>query len=620
MHRIFLLVSLIVSCSVLQAADQGLHRGLHRVALSATTQSGKVLSLYKESHALLIGVSAYTNWPRLDSIPAELDAVEKALINQDFNVARLDNPKGDELSNGIEAFIKDHGYESENRLLIYFSGHGHSIGNKGYLLPADVPIPGNKDFRRNLVPMSHIMSWARDMDAKHVLFLFDSCFSGSVFKSRNLPDNKQRYIRQVTAEPVRQFITAGSANQMVPATSTFTPAFVDAIKGAGDLNNDGFITGSELGVHLSQLIPRHVDQTPQYGKIKDYELAQGDFVFFKQEIHVNVPADDVSSTSLETTLWKSVESGNTIEEYRAYVNQYPEGTFAGIALARIARLQQPEPSEEVDIEVDREEPLAKITTGNLTIRVEPSDARIRIMNINPKYRDGISLEIGKKYDVLIDKPGYKNIRVGIPLTNTNQTEHFVLEPIARISNTESNSPTLQSFSSSDALSMHQDCESGNATLCANLSYRYREGDGVKKDAALAFKYAEKGCLGGNIDACADSGYFYREGIGVPQDSALAFALSREACDADNIDACNSLAYMYRKGIGVEKDEVKAFALAKSGCDRNSSQACTELGFMYREGVGVKQDLARALVLAEQACSDGSSDGCEEQAYIKKIMR
>ncbi|MCP4409703.1 MAG: SUMF1/EgtB/PvdO family nonheme iron enzyme, partial [Gammaproteobacteria bacterium] len=63
--------------------------------------------------------------------------------------------------------------------------------------------------------------------------------------------------------------------------STFTPAFVDALReGKGDLNRDGYVTGTELGVYLAQEVPKYEQQSPQYGKIKEYRLAQGDFVFF----------------------------------------------------------------------------------------------------------------------------------------------------------------------------------------------------------------------------------------------------------------------------------------------------------------------------------------------------
>lgn len=45
----------------------------------------------------------------------------------------------------------------------------------------------------------------------------------------------------------------------------------------------------------------------------------------------------------------------------------------------------------------------------LTIRTLPSNARVRIMNIKPKYWDGIELEDGA-YDVLVDATGYYSWR------------------------------------------------------------------------------------------------------------------------------------------------------------------------------------------------------------------
>lgn len=330
-------------------------RGVHRVVLKAIPTDGdEPISLYRASHALLIGASRYSVWSELPSIPNELDSVESALTDSGFNVERLIDPDSRELKQGIVDFINNYGYEPENRLVIYFSGHGHTVRDKGFLLPVDIPLPDDRqNFRRKALPMTQMLAWAKDIEAKHVLFVFDSCFSGSVFKSRSMPKNKDRYIRKVTAEPVRQFITAGSANEEVPARSTFTPAFVAAIRGEGDLNRDGYITGSELGVHLSQLVPQFVDQTPQYGKIREYELSRGDFVFFSQQTKEPEPASETNSTAveipslaelpaetIEVMVWQSAENGDSLTEYRGYLKRYPDGLFATIAQARIENLEK----------------------------------------------------------------------------------------------------------------------------------------------------------------------------------------------------------------------------------------------------------------------------------------
>lgn len=238
---------------------------------------------YKKSYALLIGVSDYTNgWPDLDSIPDELQAFKKTLRKHGFIVETILNPKGDALFKSYENFIDKYGYEPNNRLLFLYAGHGYTTNNgrKGYLVPADAPNPNLnlKDFKRRAMSMGRLITLAREMESKHALFLFDSCFSGSIFKTRALPKIPP-YISNSLMKPVRQFITSGSANEEVPSISSFMPMLRDAIDGDADMNGDGYVTGSELGVYLMQNLPNYEDQSPQYGKIKDYELSRGDFIF-----------------------------------------------------------------------------------------------------------------------------------------------------------------------------------------------------------------------------------------------------------------------------------------------------------------------------------------------------
>ncbi len=251
--------------------------------IEAQTTEGQSLKLYKSSHALLIGISDYTaGWPDLTAVPEELLTVKSALKLHQFEITSILDPSSTELEKGIKDFINEYGYESDSRLLIYFSGHGYSRGQKGYLVPSDAPNPQNneKGFLKKALPMSQILAWSRQMEAKHVLFLFDSCFSGTVFQVRNLPD-KPPHITRLTAKKVRQFITAGSAGEEVPAQSTFTPAFADGIGEVfiADMNKDGYVTGTELGLYLQGEVPKHVEQLPQFGKIRDFNLSRGDFVF-----------------------------------------------------------------------------------------------------------------------------------------------------------------------------------------------------------------------------------------------------------------------------------------------------------------------------------------------------
>jgi len=275
---------LLVQSPFIQAASRG------AATLQVHDSSGKTVGGYRGSYALVIGVSDYTQgWPDLNSIPAEMDKVEKVLKTQGFKVKKVINPNSRKLLSSMRDFIDTYGFEPNNRLLFYFSGHGYTRknGTLGYLVPADAPVPkgDERPFLRKALDMDEVLFWAKKIEAKHALFLFDSCFSGTIFKQRALP-KAPAHITAMTTRPVRQFITAGSAGETVPAKSVFTPAFVDALKyGLADLNNDGYISGTELGLYLQQTVPQHSDQTPQYGKISDYDLSRGDFILLAHRLN-----------------------------------------------------------------------------------------------------------------------------------------------------------------------------------------------------------------------------------------------------------------------------------------------------------------------------------------------
>jgi formylglycine-generating enzyme required for sulfatase activity len=279
--RLLLYCVFLVMCLAPLAHASSDSRG---IKITAETQSGQSLELYSNSYALLIGVSDYSaGWPDLPKIPRELDAVEAVLQEQGFQITRVRDPDHRQLVDAFQQFIDRYGFEHNNRLLVYFSGHGYTRqdGEKGYLVPADAPNPLRDEvgFLHRALEMNQILAWARRIEAKHALFLFDSCFSGTVFKAKSLPAQPP-HITTLTARDVRQFITAGSEGEEVPAESTFTPVFVDALRyGKGDLNQDGYVTGTELGLYLQAEVPKYVHQSPQFGRIRDYNLSQGDFVF-----------------------------------------------------------------------------------------------------------------------------------------------------------------------------------------------------------------------------------------------------------------------------------------------------------------------------------------------------
>ena len=249
-------------------------------------KSGNQVLLYQESHALLVGVGEYTEgWPNLPGVRGDISKVKEALEQKGFHTVVAINPTRVELRDSIENFINMYGQDVDNRLIFYFAGHGHTMKSSygeemGYFVPADAPNPNidKSGFLAKSINMESIEVYSKKVQSKHALFLFDSCFSGSIFAlSRAIPDN----ISFKTSNPVRQFITAGSANETVPDESIFNDQLIRALNGEGDLDGDGYLTGVELGEFLNKTVINYSkgSQHPQYGKIRNPNLDKGDFVF-----------------------------------------------------------------------------------------------------------------------------------------------------------------------------------------------------------------------------------------------------------------------------------------------------------------------------------------------------
>jgi uncharacterized caspase-like protein len=363
----FLFILIATSYPSLLNAQRGLRVVNAQNGETVVDSQGAQQILYRQSYALLIGVSDYTaGWPDLPGVREDIAAVEKVLKQHNFTVTKVSDPDRKKLDVALEKFINDYGLDEGNRLLIYFAGHGYTIkkkygGEMGYIVPVDAPNPhvDNKGFLRKAMSIEEFGLFARRIDSKHAIFIFDSCFAGSIFpKTRAIPAS----ISDKTSNPVRQFITSGSADEEVPDVSVFRQHLVDALSGEGDSNNDGYITGSELGLFLEDKVVNDSNNTqhPQYGKIRDSRLNKGDFVFILPQKKSSMEAarkdnrTTGGSKQAELMFWDTIKNSSNPADFRAYLTRYPYGEFAPLAKIRSGQSNTPDTSKTAEIREQKE--------------------------------------------------------------------------------------------------------------------------------------------------------------------------------------------------------------------------------------------------------------------------
>ena len=322
--RLVFVLSLLTVAAVMSAPSALGEASGNRGYLSLSLPwSKKPVRLYERSHALVIGIDGYTNgWPELRNAIADAEAIGKELRRRGFDVTVEKNLTSRDFGRVIRSFFNGPGADPEARLVIWFAGHGYSLPRRfeknvydGYLIPADAPVPPAdpvKNFRQTgafkdrAYAIAQIGLLMKQAAAKHIIAIMDSCFSGTVFDTRAGISKIPPEITKRTIEPVRQLISSGTVGQEVSDNGLFRKLFLDAITGrerAADTNGDGYVTGGELGRFLSFQVAKYSRnaQTPRMGKLIQYGLDRGDFVFRVTGKGTNVAKSNTGSRGTQAS-------------------------------------------------------------------------------------------------------------------------------------------------------------------------------------------------------------------------------------------------------------------------------------------------------------------------------
>jgi hypothetical protein len=255
---------------------------------------------YRKSWAVVIGINAYQHWPQLEYAVNDARSVSQTLQAQGFEVWYLENEQATRAR--ITRLLWDElplHVQREDRVLIFFSGHGETeqindSQKMGYLIPVDA----DPSFRSSAISMDWIRDVSAKLQAKHILYVVDACYSGlglhntrSLPIAKSIPSDYYEYVKKLTQKRTVQMITAGGQDETVVeenGSGLFTRYFLEALDGSVEhLADDGFVTAGELGVYLQKAVSvsSHNRQTPQYGFLE----SGGDFVFVLDSKQATAP-------------------------------------------------------------------------------------------------------------------------------------------------------------------------------------------------------------------------------------------------------------------------------------------------------------------------------------------
>ena len=214
------------------------------------------------SYALVVGVARYKNLPesaQLQFSERDAESIYSILISPEGgnfkaeNVRKLVGPRATlanlkkELEQWLPSVTAD-----DDRVLIYFAGHGFVHQGRGYLAPYDI---SPDDIASTGYPMDELgRVFGGRIKGKWKVLLTDSCHSGAItpeddrqFINRKLLDlNKNVFSLTASRDRERSFESA----EWGGGHGIFTYYVVKGLEGLADASGDGIVTADELAEYV----------------------------------------------------------------------------------------------------------------------------------------------------------------------------------------------------------------------------------------------------------------------------------------------------------------------------------------------------------------------------------
>jgi len=316
------------------------------IAIGALIAAGTAAVAAEGRHALVVGVNDYQNVPKLQKAVGDARAMKTALERAGFTVDFVLNPDRRGFNLAISNFSRK--LRAGDVALFHFSGHGVALDGENYLLPTDVPAPGDGDkelLKLEAMPLTGVLERIRDAGARTEILIIDACrdnpYAGRGKRSFGVRGGLAQI--QPPRGPGGVFILYSAGYGQTAAdrlndkdtepTSVYTRTLLRKITVEGKPITDIAREVREDVEALAATIGHA--QRPAY-----YDELSGPPFYF-------VPPSGKSQTAarspaIELAFWNSIKDSRNAALFRDYLAKFGDrAVFASIAHAKIRELAAP---------------------------------------------------------------------------------------------------------------------------------------------------------------------------------------------------------------------------------------------------------------------------------------
>jgi hypothetical protein len=256
-----------------QPGIDGTTRGLSLQSDDPAAARAHAVKRYARRIAVTVGVNNYDTLPKLGAAVDDARRTAELFKSAGFDLVQS-LADADATQAGILSLLEERIAPQtgpDDLVVVFFAGHGVTLDDMGYVLPRDAR---KEAIAQTAISVQRLKESALRMKARHVVFLVDACFSGSMFKKPgNAADGGLKYWQATADDRVVEIITAGSAREEVlefDGWGAFTRRVHAGLNGAADRDHDSVVTGLELSRYVEEAVvtDTHGAQHPQWGNVE----------------------------------------------------------------------------------------------------------------------------------------------------------------------------------------------------------------------------------------------------------------------------------------------------------------------------------------------------------------
>ena len=258
-------------------ANEGSSRAI-KVVRDLSHESGK-LGAYR---ALIIGIDNYKDERIPDLKTAVNDSRAMAAILQEkygFQVELMLDSKATRAAVYRALRRLAASAKPEDSVLIYYAGHGDLDRqyNDGWWIPVDAEAGNPVTYLDNV----QVQKAMRSMEARHVLLISDSCYSGTLFgRARAMPRViTEKYYLSLFNEKSRWGMTSGNKTPVSDQGAGGHSIFAYQLLKELAKNVKPYLSTQELYTRIAPIVGNNSEQTPLCSPIRNTGDQGGEFVF-----------------------------------------------------------------------------------------------------------------------------------------------------------------------------------------------------------------------------------------------------------------------------------------------------------------------------------------------------